>query len=202
MKIALTQPLPSLTDASDTALITAVSQDRSAQALEVLYRRHRALLRTVISRVLNGDNDADDVLQDVFIQVWEQAGSYSEEKGNLLGWLVTLARRRALDRVRRNCSYKHATDRFEAVVEHMSAERRETFDVHRAVSRNEMSRTIHSHLQMLPEPQREAVSLAFLEGLSQRELAQRLSTPLGTVKTRIELGLRKLGRALAHQKAA
>src|SRR6476659_11125439 len=101
---------PTLHSPSDVDLITAVSQDRSQQALEELYRRYRAMLRSVINRVMNSDSDCDDVLQDVLIQVWNQAGSYSAEKGHLLGWLITLARRRALDRVRQMCAYKHATE--------------------------------------------------------------------------------------------
>src|SRR5215213_8070286 len=91
---------PTLASASDVDLITAVAQERSQQALEELYRRYRSMLRSVINRVMNTDADCDDVLQDVFIQVWNQAESYSSEKGHLLGWLITLARRRALDRVR------------------------------------------------------------------------------------------------------
>jgi RNA polymerase sigma-70 factor (ECF subfamily) len=191
-----------LDESSDSQLMSAVAQDRSAQALDMLYRRHRPLLRSVISRVLNSENDVDDVMQDVFIQVWEQAGNYSEDKGHVLGWLITLARRRALDTVRRHCSYKNATQRFEAVVDHTIAERREAYDVERAVAHHEMSETLQSHLQLLPGPQREAVSMAFLEGMSQRELAHKLSTPLGTVKTRIELGLRKLSRSIGQRKAA
>jgi RNA polymerase sigma-70 factor (ECF subfamily) len=202
MNITLSHPATSLEQSADTELMSAVARERSSKALDVLYRRHRPLLRSVISRVMNGENDADDVMQDVFMQVWEQAGNYSEDKGQVLGWLITLARRRALDQVRRNCSYKSATDRFELTVEAMTTERRESFDVQRAVAQNEVSQTIRTHLQLLPEPQREAVSMVFLEGLTQRELARRLSAPLGTVKTRIELGLKKLGRSLAPQRAA
>src|SRR4051794_35427984 len=112
-----TSSFPKLATATDVELITAVSKERSQEALEELYRRHRPMLRSVISRVMNSDTDADDVLQDVFIQVWNQADSYSSEKGHLLGWLITLARRRALDRVRQMCAYKNATDRYEKAVE-------------------------------------------------------------------------------------
>src|SRR6187397_1260255 len=80
-------------------------------ALAHLYRRHFALLRTVISRVLNNDHDVDDLVQEVFLEVWRQAEHYSEEKGKALGWLVTLARRRAIDRVRKKQAYYRAQER-------------------------------------------------------------------------------------------
>jgi RNA polymerase sigma-70 factor (ECF subfamily) len=189
-------------DTSDLELITAVSKDRSQRALEQLYRRHRDLLRSVISRVMSNDSDADDVLQDVFIQVWNQAGSYSEEKGHLLGWLITLARRRALDRVRQMCAYKRATDRYETTFDRAKPQVSELYIVEREVCQNELKQQIENHMRNLPEAQRQAVNLTFFQGLTQREIAARLSIPLGTIKTRLELGMRKLGRSLVCERAA
>jgi RNA polymerase sigma-70 factor (ECF subfamily) len=192
----------SLSNTPDVELITAVAQERSAKALEELYRRYRPLLSSVINRVMNNHAEADEVLQDVFIQVWDIAGSYSSEKGHLLGWLITIARRRALDHVRQMCSYKNATDRYEKSVEPERPCTGEMFTVDREVCQNELQQQIREHLQKLPDAQREAVRLTFFQGLSQREIAARLSVPLGTVKTRIELGMRKLGRSLICDKAA
>jgi RNA polymerase sigma-70 factor (ECF subfamily) len=193
---------PQLTGASDVELITAVSEDRSQRALEELYRRYRSMLRSVINRVMNSDADADDVLQDVFIQVWNQAQSYSPEKGHLLGWLITMARRRALDRVRQMCAYKNATDRYEKAVEPTKPSFYETSTVDREVWKNELQERMDKLMHKLPEAQRQAVRLTFFQGLSQREIAAHLSVPLGTIKTRIELGMRKLGRSFVASQAA
>jgi RNA polymerase sigma-70 factor (ECF subfamily) len=200
MKISNT--CPQITGASDVELITAVSEDRSQRALEELYRRYRSMLRSVINRVMNSDADADDVLQDVFIQVWNQAQSYSSEKGHLLGWLITMARRRALDRVRQMCAYKNATDRYEKAVEPTKPGFYETSIVDREVWKNELQERMDKLMHKLPEAQRQAVRLTFFQGLSQREIAAHLSVPLGTIKTRIELGMRKLGRSFVAGQAA
>jgi RNA polymerase sigma-70 factor (ECF subfamily) len=189
-------------DATDVELISAVSQFRSQKALEVLYRRHRPLLQNIIGRVMNSDSDCDDVLQDVFIQVWNQADAYSPEKGHLLGWLITLARRRALDRVRQMCAYKNATDRYEKSVEPPRTNVHEPSMVDREVWKNELHQRINVLMHKLPEAQQQAVRLTFFQGLSQREIAAHLSVPLGTIKTRIELGMRKLGRSLIAEQAA
>lgn len=191
-----------LTSASDIELITAISHDRSEKALEELYRRYRPMLRTVIHRVMNTDADCDDVLQDVFIQVWNQASAYSSEKGHLLGWLITMARRRALDRVRQKCAYMNATDRYEKSVERSKPDLRESSVVDQEVQRNELRGCMAKLMQALPEAQRQAVRLSFYQGLSQREISSYLSVPLGTVKTRIELGMRKLGRSYMGAQAA
>jgi RNA polymerase sigma-70 factor (ECF subfamily) len=193
---------PPLNGASDVELITAVSEDRSQRALEELYRRYRSMLRSVINRVMNSDADADDVLQDVFIQVWNQAQSYSSEKGHLLGWLITMARRRALDRVRQMCAYKNATDRYEKAVEPTKPGLYETSIVDREVWKNELQERMDKLMHKLPEAQQQAVRLTFFQGLSQREIAAHLSVPLGTIKTRIELGMRKLGRSFVAGQAA
>jgi RNA polymerase sigma-70 factor (ECF subfamily) len=189
--------LSHLSDASDIELITAVSQDRSQKALENLYHRHRHLLRSVIRRILITDADCDDALQDVLLQVWEKAASFSPEKGNILGWLSTMARRRALDRVRKMCAYRNATDRYERTMETADAYASDLYTVEPEVCRNENREQILTHLEKLPEAQLQVVNLTYFQGLSQREIAARLSIPLGTIKTRIELGMQKLGRSLA-----
>ena len=192
--------VPLLSDASDVALITAVAAERSGAALEEMHRRFTPMLRSVIMRVVSSTADADEVLQDVFIQVWHQADHYSSEKGHLLGWLITVARRRALDHVRKACAYRNATDRYEKVVREPEGSANSCVD--EEVQQNELKSQMEHCLRLLPPPQREAVDLTFYKGLSQREIAARLSVPLGTVKTRIELGLRKLGRSLLATKAA
>lgn len=194
--------IANIASASDVELITAVSQDRSQRALEELYRRHRPILRSVISRVMNTETDCDDALQDTFVQVWNQAAAYSPDKGRPLGWLITLARRRAVDRVRQMCAYQNATKRYETAFEQSQPLVRDMFIVDRQVCQNELKQQIRTQLEKLPEAQREVVKLTFFQGLSHREIAARLLLPLGTIKTRIELGIRKLGRSLVLEPAA
>lgn len=191
-----------LARSTDLELITAVAKERSQAALEALYDRYRPVLRSVIHRVLSADGEVDDVLQKVLIQIWHQAETYSAEKGNLLGWLVTLTRRRSVDHVRKLCAYKNATDRYETACEPSRQIFTDMFSVNRQVYQNELQQQVKVLMQKLPEAQREAVGLTYFQGLSQREIATRLSVPLGTIKTRIELGMRKLGRSLVSELAA
>ena len=182
---------------TDAELMAEVANNRSAKALETLYRRHRQVLRSVIMRVLDNDADGEEVLQDVFVQLWQQASSFSSEKGQLLGWLIIVARRRALDRVRRKLAYQAATTRFEKTVPADSAEHQPSA-VDREIRQHELDKLI----QELPPAQGLAVKLTFFDGLSQREIASHLSVPLGTIKTRIELGVKKLSRMMEFAEAA
>ena len=82
-------------------------------ALDRLHKRYRVVLKSIIMQVLHDETEADDVLQEVFLQVWDRASSYSSRKGRLMSWLCTLARRRAIDRLRQQSAYRRATDRYE-----------------------------------------------------------------------------------------
>lgn len=185
----------------DETLMALITEEQSQKALEVLYHRHRPVLRGVIGRVVGVDADVDDVLQDVFLQVWRQSDTFSPQKGQLLGWLITIARRRALDRVRQLSSYQRATNRYE---ESIKPEVQQAADstVEREVRHHELSEVFDELIAGLPKEQGMAVRLTFYNGLSQREIASKLSLPLGTVKTRIELAVRKLGRSNLCREAA
>jgi RNA polymerase sigma-70 factor (ECF subfamily) len=165
-------------------------------ALERLYQRYGTVLKAVIMKVLHDETEAEDVLQEVFLQVWDRAIHYSAEKGKLLSWLSTVARRRAIDRVRQTCAYRRATDRFEVVSRHPDKEVDEIHTVECQAQQDDVRELIDRQLDLLPDRQREAICLAYLEGHSQREIASITHTPLGTVKTRIELGLKKLSHAI------
>lgn len=179
----------------DLDLVAGLVRQDSA-AMETLCRRHGAVLKGVIMKVLHDDAEAEDVLQEVFMQVWDRAGCYSAERGKLLGWLSTVARRRAIDRVRQACAYRRATDRFEIACNHSDKEIDQTHPVEFEAQQSDVRQLIDRQLDLLPDNQREAICLAYLEGRSQREIASITRTPLGTVKTRIELGLRKLSHAI------
>ena len=181
-------------EVSDEQLMTRI-QNQDERALETLYRRHVALLRTVIARVVNNDHDVDDLVQEVTLEIWRQAAHYSEEKGKALGWIVTLARRRAIDRVRKKQAYYRAQERYRAEIGHEPEPTTEHGADADAAS-SETSEIFAKVLATLPDAQREALHLAFFKGMSQREIAAKTGIPLGTIKTRLELAIRKVRSAI------
>lgn len=179
-----------LAQASDETLMKAIT-DRHQVALRELYQRYGKTLKSVITRVVHEETEADDVLQEIFLQIWKEAGNYSPKAGRPLGWVVTLARRRAIDRLRRRQAYCRAKDRFEV---HIGQQRgtRVRSQINDDLIRADLRRFLERHLKALPEYQRQVIKLSFFEGRSHREISHLTGTPLGTVKTRLELGLRKL----------
>ena len=165
--------------------------DREQTALRELYTRYGKTLKAVVTHVVHEDAEADDVLQEIFLQIWKEAANYSPQAGKPLGWVVTLARRRAIDRLRRRQAYCRAKDRFEEHVEQQPASWVRN-NIDGELIRSDMRHFLETQMKSLPDPQREAIDLSFFKGLSHREIAARTGTPLGTVKTRLELGLRKL----------
>jgi RNA polymerase sigma-70 factor (ECF subfamily) len=178
--------------ADDEVLMARICQ-RQQDALGELYSRHAQTLRGLIGNIVHEESEADDVLQECFLQIWREAGSYSSRIGKPLAWVVTIARRRAIDRVRRRNSYRRAKNRFETE----SQPAKNTGFVSPATTKlasADLRRFFHLHMQSLPPHQREVVELTYFGGLSQREIAAATGTPLGTVKTRIQLGLQKLAQ--------
>lgn len=173
---------------TDVELMEAVVR-RDSDAMAAIYERYESTLRAVILSVLREEGEADDVLHDVFIQLWNHADRFVAEKG-LHGFLVTLARRRALDRLRRRLAYRRATDRLET---QMKAEFHEKIRGRGVKPTNfDLSELLWRMIRLLPEPQQEVVQLTFFEGMSQREIAAQKSIALGTVKTRLQLAQKKL----------
>jgi RNA polymerase sigma-70 factor, ECF subfamily len=177
----------------DEALMKAVSRRRH-DALAALYDRHGKRLRATIDGVVHEGAEADDVLQEIFLQIWDEAGHYSPKAGKPLGWMVTIARRRAIDRLRRRQAYSRVRERYQKRVVHEAPNSpRQTDDV---FVLNDLRHFLKECMRVLPRLQREALELAFFKGLSHREIAAATHAPLGTVKTRLELGLQKLTHAL------
>jgi RNA polymerase sigma-70 factor (ECF subfamily) len=173
----------------DETLMQEITQRRQ-QALKELYSRYARSLRALIGSVVHEESEADDVLQESFLQIWREAHHYSPKAGKPLGWVITIARRRAIDRVRRRDSYRRAKQRFEDEIKPQTQTVRN--GTASEVSRSDLRRFLGRQMEALPAVQREAVELAYFSGLSQREIAAMTNTPLGTVKTRLQLGLRKL----------
>lgn len=180
---------------TDEQLMAAV-QAGDERAIEALYRRHTPLLRTVIGRILNNDTDVDDMLQEVFLEIWRQAARYSEEKGKALGWIVTLARRRAIDRLRKKMAYSRAQDRLQVEVEH-SPEPALHHGADKDLVASDTAQIFRTVIATLPPAQQEALQYAFYRGMSQREIAAHTGIPLGTIKTRLELAIRKVRNGLS-----
>ena len=179
---------------TDAQLLAQVASGNE-KALATLSERHRALLRTVVSRVIADDADVDEVVQDVLIEIWKHASHYSSDKGQALGWIVTLARRRAIDRIRRKQSYSRAKDRYEEELR-TGIEEIDTRTAESNVCSSELKQVFSQVFDQLPEAQREALSLNIYKGLSQREIAAETGIPLGTIKTRLELAMRKVRSAI------
>ena len=150
----------------------------------------RRVYGTVL-RVLRSPEHAEEVTQEVYVEIWQQAPKYAREKGSVMGWLVTIAHRRAVDRVRSVSSEVARDERY--------AEtwlKRATDEVWDSIDQQHDVRLVRAALATLTPIQQQAVQLAYLEGLTQREISSSLGLPMGTVKTRIRDGLRRLGDAL------
>lgn len=176
----------------DEVLMSAI-QERDPHALDLLFQRYRLLLKSVILRIVHDHASADDVMQESILEIWRHADHYSAAKGRPLGWIITVGKRRAIDHVRRHQAYSQARERMR---DGSGADA--TADVQDASShceQAELGRVLREHLSLLPPPQQQVIRLAFLKGMSQREVAQATQTPLGTVKTRMDLGLKKLRAA-------
>ncbi len=186
-------PVPG--EESDEVLMTRVAS-ADAEALEKLFERHSGVIKSVIFKIIHNEAEAEDVLMEVFFEAWNGASKYSAAKGKALGWLVTMARRRGIDRLRKRQSYSRATDRLQVEVEHDPEAWVSGRDPNGDSERSDVRAFIKAKLLELPPFQRDAIELAFFKGMSQREIAAHTGIPLGTIKTRIELGLKKLSASL------
>ncbi len=170
-------------------------KESDADALEALYDRYSGVLKAIVMRVLHNETEADDLLQEVFVEIWNQAHHFNAEKGKPLGWMVTLTRRRAIDRLRKKQSYQRVEERLRHETEQQpEAWIHDTIDSD--LEHEDLRRLLAKILQRLPPAQQQAIDLAFYRGMSQREIAAHTGIPLGTIKTRIELGLKKVSEAL------
>jgi len=180
-------------DELDAELVRATARG-DERAYASLYDRYSPILFGLLLRILHSRAEAEDVLQEVFLQVWQQARSFDQSRGRAFTWLVTLARSRAIDRLRAVDSRERAARRSaeEGVPEGATAG--EPADA--AAERSEQAEVVRAALAELPEEQRKTLLLAYLDGMSQSEIAAKTGQPLGTVKTRTRAGLKRLGDLL------
>ncbi len=186
----LLQPEPAQLD--DVNLLHAIAQ-RDEAALASLYDRYRLILFGLLVRILGSREEAEDILQEVFIQVWRRAADFDQQRGKPFTWLVTLARSRAIDRLRQLSSRERL-----AIATAQEAPP-EASDAAGDAYRSEQREIVAGALAQLPEDQRQVLLLGYFEGLTQTEIASRLGAPLGTVKTRMRSGMIKLRELLGDR---
>jgi len=171
---------------SDHALVTALrSGDQGAMA--ALYDRYSSIVYSVALRVLQDTGAAEDVLQNIFMQLWRNPGAFDSSRGNMAAWLAVIARHRAIDSLRRR---RPETD-IEDVVVAVEPDLASDTDRSRAMDK------VRGALETMPPPQRSALEMAYFEGLTHAEIAEKTGEPLGTIKTRIRTGLLSLRKVLA-----
>lgn len=177
---------------SDTELLHAVARGDEV-ALAALYDRYNSILLGLLLRILHSRSEAEDVLQEVFLQIWQRAANFDEARGRGFTWMVTLARSRAIDRLRSLQSRQRADDT--ALRDAPEQVGDASLDAYHAEQRE----IVRAALAEIPEEQRRALLLAYFEGLTQSEIAARLGQPLGTVKTRMRSGMTKLRELLGER---
>lgn len=171
----------------DRALIARI-EGREADALSDLYDRHSTRLMGLCQRILGDTGEAEEVLQEVFLWVWRAASTFDSSRGSVLAWLLVGTRSRAIDRMRtRRPAARAGLRTVETVPDTPSGEDIEADSVSR-----EWEGLCRSAIAELPADQRLALELAYFDGLTHQEISERTGTPLGTVKTRVRLGLMKL----------
>ncbi len=156
------------------------------KAFEELYDRHNPMLWSMVLRIVGKAPDAEEVLQDAWLQVWRSADTYQPSRGTVVGWLLTLARSRAIDRLRSRMSRQRAE-----ASEHIEPPAR-TSEPPVRVTQLQVQEQMTVALSALPAQQREVLQLAYFTGLSQSEIAVRLGAPLGTVKSWTRQALSRL----------
>ncbi len=180
----------------DDSLLLAQVEQRQPDALLALYRKYSVRIFSRLYRIVNDRPAAEELLQDTFQRLWQRPHMYSSDKGPLLSWLLTVARNIALD-------YKRKESRRAAhLVLPLGGDTGFDLDNLPALESTvdpEVSRAIRQAMESLPPAQKITLELAYFEGLTHPELAERTGETLGTVKTRIRLGIRKLREALLNQ---
>jgi RNA polymerase sigma-70 factor (ECF subfamily) len=177
----------------DAALMPCIAAG-DGDALALLLDRHSSVVLGVLFRMLGARGEAEEVLQETFLQVWMQAERYEPGRSSPRGWILMLARSRALDRIRRRDSQRRREE--ESGEEQVRMSPSGPVGTERLEAAERRSQ-ISSALGQLSPDQRSCIELAFFEGLTHTQIAERLKAPLGTVKSRILLGMNKLRQALS-----
>ena len=173
--------------ASDAVLIERIVA-RDESALAVLYDRYARMLSSILNRILRDTHAAEEILQDIFFQLWRTAPQFDPSRGSLPGWLAVIARHRAISRLRR-----HNPAAGEELLENTVVL---PFNLESTVAQQQLLTRVKGAIESLPKEQRAAVELAYFEGMTHSEIARSTGDPLGTVKTRLRSAVETLKRNL------
>jgi len=184
------ETVPELISLGDADLIGRAAGG-DARALEVLYDRYSRVVFSFGLRIVGDPQLAEELLQEVFFRAWQQGGSFRSSKGSFITWLLSITHNMAIDEVRKRRRRPQKADSEDPDL--MLASVPDTgLDVEEEVWLGALRDTIDGAMTSLPPAQREAIELAYFRGLTQREIAEELGEPLGTIKTRMRLGMQKL----------
>ncbi len=175
------------------ALLPAIAQG-NASAFEELYDRHASTVYGLLLRILNNPDDAQEVLQETFVKAWTSAKMFDAVRGTEIAWLISIARSRGIDRLRSRRTRVEREE--EAGREYTIVSSAGSETVADSAIHGEERTAVRGALAELPDAQRLALELAYFEGLSQSEIAAKLNQPLGTIKTRMQLGMKKMRERL------
>jgi RNA polymerase sigma-70 factor, ECF subfamily len=187
---SLQRRVASPADDADRAVLERVVAGE-LHALEELYDRYRTMAYSIAYRITNDATLAEDVVQDAFLGAWRNAARYIEGRGSVKTWLLSIVHHRAIDAIRRRKPTTELPEREDVPPAELRLP-----DIWAEVSANLDAAAVRGALAVLSDVQREAIELAYFGGLTQVEIADRMDTPLGTVKSRMRLGLLAMRRAL------
>jgi RNA polymerase sigma-70 factor (ECF subfamily) len=171
---------------ADEDLISLIEAG-DAEAFSTLYERHSRAVYSLAYRMMGERQAAEDLTQDAFIKVWRNAASYRAERGSVRSWVLSIVHNRGIDQLRTHASRRRTQDKFEA-----SASRSQPSEAFAETWQNSQREQVREALQALPPEQLKILELAYFSGYTHLEISELLSLPLGTVKGRMRLGLKKM----------
>jgi RNA polymerase sigma-70 factor, ECF subfamily len=192
----LEQPAP--VDATDEELVARMRNGDTA-ALEALYSRYARVVYSFAVRIVGDGPSAEEILQEAFVRTWRQAATFRTVRGNFASWLLSITHNLAIDELRKRQRRPQRVDGVD-ISETLYGLVDEATNVEEAAEASALRERVARAMATLPDAQRVAVELAFFNGMSQREIAAHLREPLGTIKTRLRLGMQKLKTALADER--
>ena len=170
---------------------------KDEKALKKLYSLYSRIIYSIVLRIVRRQEDAEEILQNVFLQVWDKAASFQERKGSVYTWLLTMARNRAIDRIRSK-GYKNNSETITFENEIIGESGKYSDSVITALVAGERMEKVREALKQLSADQREVIELIYFEGFTQSEIAARINIPIGTVKTRSRQAMLKLHGLLSE----
>lgn len=169
---------------------------RNEKSLEELYDRYSRIIFSLALRIVKKKEDAEEILQNVFLQIWDKANTFDSQKGNVYSWIVTLTRNKSIDKLRSK-SYKSENQNVTIKEELLTFPNTSNYSTIDAVTMNERISIVKNALSQIPEEQKSVIELAYFEGYTQIEISETLDIPLGTVKTRMRQAMIKLRTILS-----